>query len=163
MAVQTSYGLDLVIAFAGMLANATDCTKVTKIATAATSFGLGCTMRETETDGPEEAAPPTSEDDVTDHFRGIAIKDETRLSGDGYEVGDPLCLVTRGQVWVPVEETVSPDDPVYCRFEAGAGPLTVLGKFRKDADTDKAAQVPGARYLKMNAAASLALVEINLP
>jgi len=162
MAVQTSYGVDRVIAYAGMLADASSCRKITKIAGAATSFGLGVAQRETQTDGVEEAAPPTTDDDVLEHFRGIALKDETRLNGDGYEANDPMCLLTNGAVWVPVEESVDVDGAVYCRHTA-SGENTVLGKFRSDSDTNTAAQVPGARYVKMNADADLALVEINLP
>jgi len=83
-------------------------------------------------------------------------------AGVTYQIGDTLGAICRGRVWVTVEEAVDPMDPVYVRYDTGAGG-SQKGAFRKSADTSTAALLSGARFLTGAAANGLALLDINLP
>ena len=76
-----------------------------------------------------------------------------------------LSLVSRGQVWMETEQAVTPNDPVFVRFNAAGatGTSPAVGKVRLDADTGKADAVTAARFLTTAAAGGLVLVEWNIP
>lgn len=76
-----------------------------------------------------------------------------------YPQGTVTPVVRRGKVWVKVEEAVVPGDPVFARFAAGAGG-TILGAFRKTADTATAVAIPSAVYRTTAGINGLALVEL---
>lgn len=84
---------------------------------------------------------------------------------DGVAAGLVANVVAQGVVYVPVEEAVTPDDPVYVRFANGvADPTKVTkGAFRKSADTATAKLLQGARYLTSASAGELAQVWFVAP
>jgi hypothetical protein len=72
-----------------------------------------------------------------------------------------LTVVSKGPMWVPVEQAVTPADPVYFRHTTGSGG-TVLGRWRKDGDSGTADLVPSAAW-RSSRDNGLAMVELNLP
>lgn len=167
MTVQTSFTVDKTRAYAGMLADASHCDTITKIATSAVPFGYGVVKRASPADGVEQAGVPTATADVTARPRGVAVKDESRKgpqSGNvgGYEIGDPMTLLKKGKIWVPVEGAVAQDGSAFCRFADGAGG-TAEGAWRADADTATAVAFPTAVFRTATGAAGFAILEVNLP
>lgn len=65
---------------------------------------------------------------------------------DGNGVADDASahLLVQGRIYVVPEQDVTPADPVYVRHTTGT--TEQVGGFRKDADTDKARKVFGARW-----------------
>jgi len=82
-------------------------------------------------------------------------------AGYTYQIGDSVEVVSRGRVWVTVEEAVSAGDDVYVRFDTGTG--SQKGAFRTSSDSTTAALLAGARYLTAASANGVALVDLNLP
>jgi hypothetical protein len=76
---------------------------------------------------------------------------------------DVVNVLTRGAVYVYVEEAVTPADPVYVRIADGVADAerTQKGAVRKSSDTNTAVLVRGARFLSSAAADELALVEFD--
>lgn len=76
---------------------------------------------------------------------------------------DVANVLTRGCVYVPVEEAVTPADPVYARFANGVADNTKVqrGAVRKTSDSNTAFLVRGARFLSSAAAGALAIVEFD--
>jgi hypothetical protein len=106
----------------------------------------------------------------TDVLLGIAIQDHTLpqaspVANGGIPQNFMGSLVSRGEVWVQVEQAVTPSSPVFTRFNAvgATGTNPAVGRFRTDADTARAVAVPNARFLTSAAAGGLALLEINIP
>jgi hypothetical protein len=167
MTVQTSFSVDKVRAYAGMIADAGDKDTGNKIATSAVPFGCGVVKRAAPADTVEQCGVPTATADVTARPRGIAVKDESRRGPQsgfpgGYELGDSVTYVKRGRVWVAVEGAVAQDSSAFCRFAAGGGG-TVLGAWRADADTATAVAFPTAVFRTSTTGAGFAIVEVNLP
>lgn len=107
---------------------------------------------------------------VGDTVLGVLIADQTipqnAVIANGGVVDDGMgSIVAHGEVWVSVEQAVTPASPVFTRYTlAGAtGTNPALGKFRTDADTAKAVAVTNARFLTSAAAGGLALLQINIP
>lgn len=114
----------------------------------------------------EQCKLPTSSAEVAKGI-GIARSNVSRdtafpSSGATYPIGDVVSAVSRGQVWVLVEEAVTPMSAVYVRYDTGSGG-SQKGAFRASADTSTAAAVTGARYLTTAGIGALALVDLNLP
>jgi hypothetical protein len=78
-----------------------------------------------------------------------------------YLKGDCVSLLTRGRIYVTVEQTVTSDSPVYWRFAANG--LLLPGGFRGDSDSGRAIQIPSARYTFGATTGALAILEINFP
>lgn len=134
--------------------------RTTKIATMALAFGSFAVRR--AADGGEQASLPSSSADVTARPGGFVINANEfgQLGGGGqYEINDPVTLLRRGQIWVPVESSVSELGAVFCRFAAGAGG-SALGAIRGDADGGTCAAIPRARF--ESDGRKNALVSINL-
>jgi hypothetical protein len=62
-----------------------------------------------------------------DSLYGVALYIQNKMNllgpqgsagGSPYYSGDPVSMLTRGRVWVTVENTVTSDSPVYLRFNA---------------------------------------------
>lgn len=83
-------------------------------------------------------------------------------TGETYQIGDHVPAVSRGKVWVQVEEAVVAGDIPFVRYATGAGG-TQKGSFRKSADTATAASLTGSLYLTSAAEDGYALVSVNLP
>lgn len=164
--VQTTYSVNKVAGYPGLVVDAVDTVRASKAAAAAVNFGTFVCRRTAPADAVEQCANPAATADVTARPRGIALKDETRRNSTGgfpggYAVDDQVVYLRKGRVWVNVEAAVTQDGAVFVRFAAGT--FTQLGAFRGDADTATAVALPGATYLTSTAGAGLAVVEINIP
>ena len=137
--------------------------KDTYIASEEIPFGAGVVL---DVSGQGLCMLPDADDN---QFLGVALLDPTGPEGSAsvdsaYPVEAAVCVMKQGDVWVRVEDTVTPGDPVFVRFTAGAGG-TVLGRFRADADTASAFEVTNARW-KTTADGSTTLyakLELNIP
>jgi hypothetical protein len=143
----------------------------TSVITVTASQGSGVTLSLVTTAG---ATQPTwavvlSGDNV---FYGVAIRIQNKMnlySAAGsagpspYIPGDPIPVLTRGRVWVTVENTVTSDSPVYWRVTATVGNPT-LGLFRSDSDGGNAVLLPSTnvRWIVGATAGNLAVLDINL-
>lgn len=87
-------------------------------------------------------------------------EDRSLAADDGVPAdGGNMELLTKGSIWVHIDQDVAVGDPVFMRIAAGN-----QGWFRMDADTANAEAVPGARWERGGTAAEgLALLEVNLP
>jgi hypothetical protein len=81
-------------------------------------------------------------------------------SDKGIPDGDRFDLLRDGVVYVKVEEAVVQYDNAFVRFASGAGG-TVLGSFRKSADTATARAVAGAYFLASGAAGAIVPLYFN--
>lgn len=103
---------------------------------------------------------------AADEFLGVsvfqqAIQNED-LTGDFmFADGETVGVLTRGKIWVTVEEAVATTDDVYWRHTVNGG--LIPGGWRTDADTANAVQVTQAKWLTAAAQDGLALLSINLP
>jgi hypothetical protein len=86
------------------------------------------------------------------------------LGGSPYFVGDPVPVMTRGRVWVTVEDAVTSDDPVYWRIKPSVS-FPQVGGFRSDADGGNAILLSSnqVRWIIGASAGSLAVLDINQP
>src|SRR5690606_18891907 len=115
---------------------------ITWIAQVAIPFGAYVVQN-----GNEGCILPTETGHVTGRSGGIALRDPTKASGTGYEVGDPVRVMHRGRAFVLNEKAVTYDDAVFVRYTAGQGEQ--LGALRDDDDTTPDASTPpGARWFK---------------
>jgi hypothetical protein len=98
---------------------------------------------------------------------GIAVRsyiyeDVNTADGvDGYEDKREIDVLIQGDIWVETEVAVAPGDAVF--FRVAAGTASIVGKFLKTADTDKAISIPQARWLSSTTGAGIAKLQINLP
>jgi len=167
MSVQTTMLTNFALAIAGMTRGDGYQTQTREAAVAVQNGLFVCQGSRDET-----CKLPTSAAEVAKGLgiaRANVVNDPTfgaASPGVAYQAGQSVECVFRGQVWVTVEEAVSPMDAVYVRFADGAT-YTQKGSFRKSADTVSsaatAAAVTGARYLTTASAGALALVDLNLP
>lgn len=111
---------------------------------------------------------PTSSGEVAKGL-GIApsrINDSRFPSGGSagvtYQISDTVGAISRGKVWVTVEDAVTAGSQAYARHTANGG-NTQRGAFRSDADSSNAAAVTGCRFLTSTSGGGLALVDLNLP
>ncbi|SRR6266540_1005671 len=81
-------------------------------------------------------------------------------SDKGIPDGDRFDLLRSGVVYVKVEEAVVQYDNAFVRFASGAGG-TVIGSWRKSADTATARAVVGAYFLKSGASGSIVPLYFN--
>ncbi len=86
-------------------------------------------------------------------FRGIALKEQNLVTGQGIEIGRPVSCQRKGRVFVTVTEAVAIDDAAYANV---ANP----GKWCK---TSTSNLVTGGTFRSAAAANGVAIVEINLP
>jgi hypothetical protein len=101
--------------------------------------------------------------DVAGDFRGVTVHTHT-LSEQGYvyEANSPMNVMTKGRIYVLVEETVTADSPVYLRVQAGTA-TQLPGQFRASSDSSKAIALTALRYTKGASAGGFAVLELNLP
>lgn len=101
----------------------------------------------------------------SDNLVGVVINDQGRnpnglvSAGGGYAAGRMAPILCEGPIYVQIDQTVQPGDPVYVRYatggSTGTGPsANVIGSFRKDGDSSGARQVKGARWLSSGTAAN---------
>jgi hypothetical protein len=120
------------------------------------------------TDDHETALPAAST--LTETGLGIVAEIAPREDGTTagtFDSNEAVNIVTKGRVWVTVEDAVSAGQSAFVRFTAdsdGAGDATrPVGNFRSDADTDEAVELPESRFETSTSGAGLALLYINLP
>lgn len=103
---------------------------------------------------------------TTDEFVGVALALQAiEQAADGtvtYAEGDAMSVLRKGAIRVPVDQTVKAGDPVYWRYIAGGG-NSVLGSFRKDADSGKAILLDGVSFAEGASAGGFAVLEVNKP
>lgn len=106
-----------------------------------------------------------------DTLYGVALRIQNKANlndADGsigpspYFTGEAVSMLTKGRVYVYVDQDVTSDDPVYCRFITGATD-SLIGRFRMDADGGEAFLVPDAVWRVGASDGGLAVLEINKP
>lgn len=108
-----------------------------------------------------------------DVFYGVALYIQNKMNllgpqgsngGAPYYVGDPVSTLTRGRVWVTVEDTVTSDSAVYWRVKPTVS-FPQVGGFRSDSDSGNAVLIPATqvRWIMGATAGNLAVLEINQP
>jgi hypothetical protein len=114
---------------------------------------------------PDAAILPTStaKDFIGVCYRVYAYENAQNAQGDfGYAPDLEFDILTKGDIWVEVEEAVAPGDAVFYRHQASGG-NTTIGRFRKTADTATATQISQARWASSTTGAGLAVLTLNLP
>lgn len=173
-AVQTSYNINPVAAYPGMVANnMLGKYAETRFAAAQVNFGTFVVQRAAPADGVDQGANPAATADVTARLRGVAVHDETTRNGYGYELNRPMKLLRKGFIWVVADGAIAQDTVPFIRFAAGTG--TQLGAVRADADTATAVQPASYPnqvivrsavqpvYIGNGVTQLCCLVELNLP
>jgi hypothetical protein len=165
--MQTNYNYPAA-AIAGMLANIGEKrvdSYVQAEASAEIAFGLGVAFSAAQDAGtPAQALKLAAS---TDKIAGIVVHSHaydvrTELGTVGVKPKAMLGVLQEGDVWVNVEEAVTPTSEVWVRHTAnGAGKLNP-GEFRTDIDTDKAIRWYGAQFQTSTTGAGLALLRINM-
>lgn len=106
-------------------------------------------------------------------FYGVSVYIQNKMNLYGpqgsagaapYIPGDAVPVLTRGRIYVTVENTVTSDSPVYWRQIATMS-NPVLGSFRSDSDSGNAILLPSnqVRWITSASAGNLAVLEINQP
>lgn len=152
-AVQTSADIHPGLATAGQAYDSGPYDIVSKIAAEAIPFGRYVTFT-----SEASCELPDSSNEITQNLGGVAMRDPTKISGDGYAAGEAVAVMVRGRVWVPTEEAVTYNDAVYARHTTGTA--TTIGAFRDDDDSAKAAIPVGARWFK--GGTDLAVLELGI-
>src|SRR6188768_367666 len=100
MSVQTSYNINPVAAYPGLIANnMVGKYAETRFAAAVVNFGTFVVQRASPADGVDQGANPAATADVTARLRGVAVHDETCRNGYGYELNRPMKLLRKGFIW----------------------------------------------------------------
>ncbi len=148
--LQTTYTERIKNARKGQIANSTTCTVDTREVETddGIGFGLACGQG-TADDGVVLGAS------TADEFAGISVKDVTRAPGDDdqYEKGVNAAILTRGDIWVEVDEAVSAGDEV--TFSSTTGELSSA------ATSGTQFAVSGARWMTSAAANGLAVLRLS--
>jgi hypothetical protein len=162
-APQTSVSIQQGVAFDGMLGDASmlkDCRSyVNEEASAEIPFGV-MVAQGTGDDGCLKLAA------TSDKLIGIVVhshsyQKDNELGSTGLKPTVVLSVLTRGKIWVPVEEAVTPASDVLVRAVAGGS--EVAGAFRDTADSTDCIDISSwARYLTSTTAAGRALLEFDV-
>jgi len=156
---QTSYPTSQPESVAGLVFGLNPTTVISRAAEAAIEFGRAVVQG---TDKETQAIQPSATGQV---LLGVSIavqksRDIAAGTSANYAATESVGIVTEGQIYVEVDQTVSPGDAVFFRHTGAAADI---GKFRLDADTAKADQITNARWIKGAAAGGIAVLEISLP
>lgn len=151
--MQTSYNDKMAIALEGQIADMGPRSIGGYAAEVEVGFGIGVIQGTTDLQCKLPAATGFKLLGVTTHSHA--------REQDAATQADMVNVMRQGAVYVRVEQAVAAGDPAFVRHTAnGAGKTP--GRFRKDADADKADAIAG-RYRTSAAAEGLAILEINLP
>lgn len=134
MSVQTSYLTAFAAAYAGMLGDANPISTTNKVnseASAEIPFGSG--VKQGVADGAALLPAAQADDIIGVVLHSHAYERVTELGTTGLKVGVQMNLLTKGTVWLLVEEAVVAGDRGFCRRTAGVGEQ--LGAWRKSADS----------------------------
>lgn len=148
--MQTSYMIEAPLGLPGQkYGTAHNESVVTRVVEADMRFGVGV-AKGTATD---KVKAPAAAGDAAATFVGVTVADldhnpralEGKADGIAIPSGDVASIAEAGKVYVVVEVDVVQGDAAFMRHAAGAGG-TILGAFRKDADTATAAALKGAKF-----------------
>lgn len=163
---QTTYSDERGLALLGALVDSGPNEIVTRFSAAAIPFGRFVSKASGD---DSKVALPAATGDVTGQgaLQGVAIRTQaiqTDLSVPlaQYAAKDAINVLKDGRVYMYAEQTVTPTDPVFVRFTAN-GATGLVGQVRKDADTARAVQFTGARYVSSADAGDLVAVEFSIP
>lgn len=106
-------------------------------------------------------------------FYGVAVRIQNKMNLGGptgstgpapYIPGDAVPVLTRGRIYVTVENNVTSDSPVYWRI-APTLSFPIVGGFRSDSDSGNAILLNNniVRWITSATAGNLAVLEINQP
>ncbi len=155
-AVQTSVTITPPLGYAGLEYDCGFNDVVTKAAADPIPFGRYVVFT---AEGTCELADSLTE--IAQNDGGVALRDDSKPSGAGYAVGDPVRVLVRGRVWVDVEQAVAQSNPAFVRaIAAGA---EQQGVFRADADGTDAVAAPNTNFFIGSTGPGLAVVSLNVP
>lgn len=127
-----------------------------KAASVALVIGRLCVVD--QANGQDAAKMPTAALDITNLKKGVVLRAESQESTLGadvdWAVGSAVPTITKGRVYVEVEDAVTEGDKVFARHTGGDE-----GKFRSD--NTNATEVVGAVYRTSTTGAGIAVVELN--
>ena len=150
MSVQTAYG-DIGKAFAGVIADMNPKETISKIAEGDISYGYPVVRGTADTQCKVPSATGQS-------FLGVCVYTLGGYSStdDVSKVNDTetLTVLRRGYIWVTVDEAVVAGDSAFFIHTGN------VGKFRTDADTNKADAITGATFETSADANGLALLRL---
>lgn len=153
---QTSYSIQAADAFAGQLGDPAADAHIRSMANeeaSAVEFGLGVVAG---TDPEAQFLKPSAGGQT---LLGVLVHQHSQeVAESGLSNGETGGVMSKGRIWVQVDEAVVAGDPVFVRH---TGAAAAIGKFRNDADTANADAVPNARFVK--GGSTVALLELNLP
>lgn len=107
----------------------------------------------------------------SDAFYGVAMRSQSKENLYGntgsagaapYYAGEAVSMLTKGRIYVKVEDAVDADDLVYMRT-VPASATELAGQFRGTAVSNQTVQVTSARWIVGASAGELAVLEINQP
>lgn len=167
MPIQTTYPLDMIVAFEGMAADGHNNKFIMSAVNVAADsfFGRACLAVAAEGD---EFVQPTGSAGVflgiLQHTHAVEQADLTLATADQPK-NQMANVMRRGWIWVVAEDEVTAvTDGVFYRHTTPGADPEFLGRFRTDADTADATQVTAAKWLTTTSGAGqLAKLEINLP
>ena len=146
---QTSYNMSMAVAFAGLLADLTPHSIESFMAENAIPFGCAV-VKGTAVD---QVKLPTVTGAV---FRGIAVHTHAipqPATPVGYPVSQPVGVLRKGRIWVPVSAAVAVDATPYFNFTTG-----IFSSSNTGSDA-----VPTGIFRTATTGAGIAILEINLP
>lgn len=160
---QTSVSSSLTKAFAGMKGDSRkdghDRSFVNAEASAEIPFGVAVAHGSTD----EAAILPA---DANSKLAGVVVHSHAYdkrvdFGTTGLKPKVSLSVMRKGSIWVQVEETVAPGEPVFARHTASGG-NTTKGLFRNDADSATCTQLGNSKFLTAATAGNLALVDVDV-
>jgi hypothetical protein len=109
----------------------------------------------------------TTAESTTDAFAGVSlhghhIEQDNTTGIAQYLKGRTVDVLVDGAVNVKTEQATVPGDNIYARYKVGAAG-TLVGNFRKDADSAKAFQLTRARWTEALNAGDIGPLHISLP
>jgi hypothetical protein len=116
-------------------------------------------------------ATATITNTTLDSLYGVAMRAQQKMNlidangSNGaapYYTGEAVSMLTKGRIYVLVEDAITSDSDVYLRF-APSGLNTQVGRFRSDDDSGTAVLIPGAVWRVGASSGELAVLEINMP
>ena len=145
---------------AGQLADIGNADVITRANSQGAAIPFGTFVTKGAAEG--QAVLPTASAQVTGLAGlGVTLRSHTQPQEEGYADGDPMPVIKKGRVWVPVEDAVTAESAAFVRFVAAGAEQ--LGAFRSDADGTDAVALPGAKFVCDAEAGGLALLDLNLP
>jgi hypothetical protein len=157
MPVQTTYNLEMGIAYAGQRADLSPwIDRISKVAEGSDiDYGLAV-VQGTE---DNQAVLPSG---TGGNFLGITEQTNAGVADDSnefaYRENNEMTIARKGRFYAICEDGCDPFDDVFFRHTAGGGG-SVIGAFRTDADTASADQVANAIWTTTAAAGELGVIE----